>query len=189
MVLWIVRRIVRGWRWTKDQYIRLSGRQRAVILVSVTFPVVLHLLSVGFSPDRVTIAYALAGFIAAPLLSSTMNYERATTEHLVDQNVYHLSDQVSQLREDHEHAKVELRREVVDLEGFIRTSLAECGIVLPPRPVMHRVDATGASSGIAVPEPTVSVCRNRSLKGRLRRWSQSAWRLVWKYVYGTPEAS
>ena len=185
MVLWIVRRIVRGWRWAKDQYIRLSGRQRAVILVSVTFPMVLHLLSVGFSPDCVTIAYALAGFIAAPLLSSTMNYERATTEHLVDQNVYHLSDQVSQLREDHEHAKVELRREVVDLEGFIRTSLAECGIVLPPRPVMHRVDATGASSGIAVPEPTVTVCRNRSWKARLRGWMRS----VWKFVYGTPEAS
>ena len=50
---------------------------------------------------------------------------------------------MSQLREDHEHAKVELRQEVVDLEGFIRTSLAERGIVLPPRPVILHVSATG----------------------------------------------
>ena len=102
-----------------------------------------------------------------------MNNERTITERLIYQELDSLSDKVGQLREDHEYAKEDHRQQVDDLGRFIRTALAECGIVLPHRPVIHRVSATGATVNFSVSSPTVSVGRNRSLKARFRRWMQS----------------
>ena len=187
MILLIVRLWRLVWRWVRDQYRRLSARRRVVILASVLPPVLFLFLGAYLSFTWMLIAYVLWGLVLAPCLASAMNHDSASMEHFVDDRVNHLSKTVTELREDLEHSKVEFQQEVNNLESFLRTSLAERGIVLPPRPVILSVDAAGAAVHVTMSEPTLTVGRNMSLKGRLRRGIQSAWDFAWKYLYGTPE--
>ena len=174
--------IVRVWRWTKDQYRRLSARRRVVILVSVIPPVLLQFLGVYLSLAEILIAYVLWGLVVAPILASAMNHDSATTERFVDNRVNHLSDKVSELREDHKRAKAELQQEVVDLEGFIRASLAERDIVLPPRPRT----VGGLSFNIGTLDFKVGNVRvtRGSWRSRFLSWIRSARRRTWEIIYG-----
>ena len=178
--------LIRGWfRWSKDQYKRLSARQRAVIFVSVVVPLAVHLLAMEFWPSLVTIAYIAFGLIVAPILSSAMNEDRDTTERLVGEKVDHLSEELSRLRKDLQYADEDLRLQVDDLEEFIRNGLAENNIALRPRPVIRRGRGTAIEAHFSLGDGTgVSVTRNRSLKARLRRWMWNVCGLVWKVVYG-----
>ena len=85
--------------------------------------VLVHLVSVGFSPNLTLVVHVLAALILTPILSSAMNYERSTTELLVDKSVDKVLAEVGQLSEDLEDAKADYRQQVKDLEGVMRTAL------------------------------------------------------------------
>ena len=146
---------------------RLSGRQRVVILATATMPVLVHLIGVRLCLDLVIIAYVACGLIIAPILSSAMSHERTTTERLVD-------DKVSQRSEDLEDAQEDYRQRADDLEAAMRTAFAELDVVPPPLPVRAR-------GRIASGEPRLTACGMTEKGGsRMARF----WRCVRKVVYG-----
>ena len=183
MILWIVRR----WRWTKDQYRRLSGRQRGVVFYTVILPtLVMQPLLILFSPSLPVVVgiNLLWCVVATMILASAMNDDRTTTERLVDQKAAHLSGAFSQLREDFEDAKADYRQRLDELERVMRNAFAELDVVLPPRRISLRGRATSGPPSTSLANLSV---KGRSKMRRFRLWIRRAWRRVWEMIYGTPD--
>ena len=170
MILWVRRH----WTW-------LSVLQRIVIGVTVILPAVVHLVSVGFSLDLTLIAYLFCALILAPLLASAMNADRFNVEHLIDERVDQVSDEVSQLRKDLEHTKTNYQLQLEDLESAMMAGFAELGVD-PPR--------TRSVGGLTIDLGTLDFNVGKvevihgSWRSRLLGWIRRARRRTWEIIYG-----
>ena len=175
MILWVRRH----WKW-------LSVRQRLLIGVTVTLPAVVHLVSVWPHLDLTLVAYLLCALILTPLLASAMHTDRSEIEHLIDERVDQVSDGVSQLREDLEHAKTNYQLQFEDLESAMRAGFAELGVD-PPR----TRSVGGLSFNVGTLDFTLGNVEviHGSWRSRFLSWIRSARRRVWEIIYGRQDAS
>ena len=175
-------------RWMIGPYKMLGRHQQLVLIVTAILSALVHSVTNGFTLDWTLTAHLLSGLGLTRILAWAMNNDRSATERLVYEKFDHLSDRVSQLNEDLVYKTDYLQQEVDDLEDFIRTKLADYDIVIPPRPAIHRVDASGVfhhwQVGQVGKEGGVSV--GRGWKSRLRLGIRAVWRVAWTLIVGTP---
>ena len=117
--------------------------------------------------------------------------DRSEAKQMVEPQIAALSGRISSLEEQHlekqyKDLRVELLREVDNLEKTVRATFSEeLGVALPPRPVSLSLRATAGS-------PTASL--NLTVVGgsklaRLREWLRRKARRIWEVVYGKPDGS
>ena len=167
--------------WVRRHWKCLSVRQRILIGVTVTLPAVVHVVSVGFPFELTLIAYLFCALILAPLLAYSLNVDRFKVEHLIQERVEQVSDEVSQLREALEQARTNYQLQLEDLESAMRAAFAELGVD-PPR--THTVRGVNFDIGtLDFKVGNVRVTRG-SWRSRFLSWIRSArWR-TWEIVYG-----
>ena len=107
-------------------------------------------------------------------------------ERHVEQKLDELAGHISELREDHEEAKVDIRREVDNLEEVVRTTFEELGVDLPPRPISLRGRVVAGTPRVSAAAPTV---RGGGRMTRMRQWLRRMSRRLWEVVHGKPEES
>ena len=117
--------------------------------------------------------------------------DRSEAKQMVEPQIAALSGRINSLEEQHlekQHRdlRVELLREVDNLEKTVRVTLSEeLGVVLPPRPVSLSVRATAG-------RPTVSLnltAVGGSKVARFREWLRRKARRIWEVAYGKPDGS
>ena len=118
--------------------------------------------------------------------------DRSESKQMVEPQIAALSGRISSLEEQHlekqhRNLRVELLREVDNLEESVKETLRDnLGVVLPPRTISSlRARATAGS-------PTASfnlTAVGGSKMARFREWLRQKARGLWEVVYGKPEGS
>lgn len=163
------------------------------IIITMLLPVIGPPIIAYFGPDHLALqvilyvaAFLIWSVFAVLAVASMLGRDRSEAEQLVAKQLDALRSQIYRLSEEEQDSRLDLRRQLDDLEEVVRSTLSErLGVILPPRPVSLRVKAT-------LPSPTASVTvtvAGGSKVARLRRWVRRAIRRLWEVVYGKPEDS
>ena len=160
------------------------------IIFTMLLPVIGPPIIAYFGPDHLALqvilyvaAFLIWSVFAVLAVASMLGRDRSEAEQLVAKQLDALRSQIYRLSEEEQDSRLDLRRQLADLEEVVRSTLsARLGVILPPRPVSLRVRGT-------LPTLTGSVTLTvvgGSKVARLRRWFRRVMRRLWEVVYGKP---
>ena len=171
----------------------LSGYHYRTIVLTMILPVVAPPVIAIYGPDHCVlriilyvVAFLVWSVLAVLAVAAMLERDRSEAERHVGQKLDELAGHISELREDHEHEKADIRHEVDNLESVVRTTFEQLGVDLPPRPMSLRGRAVAGTPRVSAAGLTI---RGGSRMTRIRRWLLRTSRQIWEVVYGKPEES